>query len=80
MPQGVFVDQLGTLYVVNDGNDSVMRWYKGATQGDVIVGGNGTGQEANQLNNPQGLSFDGHGNLYVVDQWNHRVQRFSIMN
>jgi hypothetical protein len=52
-----------------------MRWSKGATQGSVIVGGNGKGSQSNQLNEPVGLSFDRHGNLYVVDYGNHRVQK-----
>ncbi|CAF4909045.1 unnamed protein product, partial [Rotaria sp. Silwood2] len=29
-----------------------MRWPKGATQGSVIVGGNGQGEQSNQLNGP----------------------------
>jgi hypothetical protein len=55
-----------------------MRWVKGATQGSVIVGGNGEGGQSNQLNRPVGLSFDRHGNLYVVDYRNHRVEKFNI--
>jgi NHL repeat len=51
---------------------------KGATQGNIIVGGNGEGEQSNQLNRPIGLSFDRHGNLYVVDYGNHRVQKFNI--
>ena len=77
-PQGVIVDQLGTVYVADCGNARIMRWSKGATQGSVIVGGNGGGSQSNQLNGPMGLSFDRHGNLYVVDNGNHRVQKFNI--
>ncbi|CAF4296699.1 unnamed protein product, partial [Rotaria magnacalcarata] len=77
-PQGVVVDQLGTVYVAEYWNDRIMRWPKGATQGSVIVGGNGGGGQSNQLNRPEGLSFDRHGNLYVVDYGNHRVQKFNI--
>jgi DNA-binding beta-propeller fold protein YncE len=55
-----------------------MRWVKGATKGSVIVGGNGEGEQSNQLNHPIGLSFDRHGNLYVVDSDNDRVQKFNI--
>ncbi|CAF4790436.1 unnamed protein product, partial [Rotaria sp. Silwood2] len=62
-PQGVVVDQLGTVYVANGGNARIMRWPKGATQGSVIVGGNGRGEQSNQLNGPVGLSFDRYGNL-----------------
>ncbi|CAF5123237.1 unnamed protein product, partial [Rotaria sp. Silwood1] len=39
-PRGVVVDQLGTAYVADTGNNRIMRWPKGATQGSVIVGGN----------------------------------------
>jgi hypothetical protein len=64
---------------VADGeNDRIMRWVKGATQGSVIVGGNGGGGQSNQLYVPIGLSFDRHGNLYVADINNHRVQKFNI--
>ena len=77
-PLGVVVDQLGTVYVADEGNDRIMRWPKGATQGSVIVGGNGGGGQSNQLNGPFGLSFDRHGNLYVVDCGNDRVQKFNI--
>jgi DNA-binding beta-propeller fold protein YncE len=77
-PLGVVVDQLGTVYVVDQGDARIMRWVKGATQGSVIVGGNGEGEQSNQLNVPIGLSFDRHGNLYVVDLGNHRVQKFDI--
>ena len=77
-PEGVVVDQLGTVYVADYGNNRIMRWPKGATQGSVIVGGNGRGGQSNQLNWPVGLSFDRHGNLYVVENGNHRVQKFNI--
>ncbi|CAF4727849.1 unnamed protein product, partial [Rotaria sp. Silwood2] len=79
-PQGVVVDQLGTVYVADEVNDRIMRWPKGATQGSVIVGGNGSGGQSNQLNYPIGLSFDRHGNLYVVENGNHRVQRFDLQS
>ncbi|CAF5162031.1 unnamed protein product, partial [Rotaria sp. Silwood1] len=51
-PGGVVVDQLGTVYVADWGNDRIMRWPKEATQGSVIVGGNGSGEQSNQLNRP----------------------------
>ncbi|CAF4628747.1 unnamed protein product, partial [Rotaria socialis] len=57
----------------------VMRWTQGdKKQGTVVVGGNGSGAEANQFRAPVGLSFDRHGNLYVGDNDSARVQRFSI--
>ncbi|CAF5068775.1 unnamed protein product, partial [Rotaria sp. Silwood1] len=79
-PQGVVVDQLGTVYVAEEWNNRIMRWPKGATQGSVIVGVNGSGEQSNQLDRPIGLSFDRHGNLYVVDWGNHRVQKFELQS
>jgi DNA-binding beta-propeller fold protein YncE len=55
-----------------------MRWLKGATQGNVVAGGNGQGAQPTQFNAPLGLSFDRQGNLYVADYGNHRVQKFYI--
>ena len=55
-----------------------MRWLKGATQGNVVIGGNGQGGQANQLNGPIGRSFDRQGILSVADFGNHRVQKFNI--
>ena len=77
-PQGLKVDQLGTVFVADCHNHRIMHWSKGATQGSIVVGENVKGKQANQLNYPIGLSFDQQGNLYVVDHWNHRVQRFNI--
>ncbi|CAF3611534.1 unnamed protein product, partial [Rotaria socialis] len=37
-----------------------MRWPKGATQGSVIAGGNGEGEQSNQINWSAGWSFDRH--------------------
>ncbi|CAF1520456.1 unnamed protein product, partial [Rotaria sordida] len=77
-PRGVVADQLGTVYVVDQNNNRIMRWPKGATQGSIIIGENGQGGRSNQLYLPYGLSFDRHGNLYVADDYNHRIQKFNI--
>ncbi|CAF5099166.1 unnamed protein product, partial [Rotaria sp. Silwood1] len=59
-PQGVIVDQLGTVYMADSGNHRIIRWPKETTQGSVVVGENGPGAQSNQLNCPIGLSFDRH--------------------
>ncbi len=64
--------------MTDDGNARIMRWMKGDTQGNIIVGENGRREQSNQLNYPIGLSFDRHDNLYVVDNGNDRVQKFNI--
>jgi sugar lactone lactonase YvrE len=77
-PWGVVVDQLGTVYIADIGNDRIMRWPTGGMEGSVIAGGNGGGGQSNQLRLPISLSFDQHCNLYVADYGNHRVQKFNI--
>ena len=61
------------LYVADSGNHRVMKWVKGAKEGQTIVGRNGRG---NQLEYLTDLSFDGQNNLYIVDKNNHRIQKF----
>ncbi|CAF4129233.1 unnamed protein product, partial [Adineta steineri] len=75
-PRGIIINQDGTVYVADNWNDQVMKWQKGATDGDVILKGHG--QLANQFYMPEDLSFDRNGNLYVVDSQNHRVQKFLL--
>jgi sugar lactone lactonase YvrE len=77
-PSGVVVDQLGTVYVAEEGNHRIMRWAEAATQGSVVFGGNGKGGQWNQLCVPISLSFDRDGNLYVADWGNARVQKFNL--
>ncbi|CAF1004782.1 unnamed protein product [Adineta steineri] len=57
----------------NGVNNRVIRWCEGDKEGEIVVGGNGKG---NQLNIPTGLSFDNEENLYVVDGNNHRIQKY----
>ncbi len=59
-------------------NNRIMRWIEGAKEGTIIVGGNGKGEQSDQLNCPYGLSFDRDGNLYIADSYNHRIQKFEI--
>ncbi len=74
----MIVDQLGNVYVVDTWNHRLIRWLKGSKEGNIIVGGNGRGQQTNQLNYPTELSFDREGNLCAVDYENHRVVKFVL--
>jgi len=77
-PFGIVVDQTSTIYVADCNNNRIMRWFKGATEGSIVVGNNGTGKRPHQFNCPCALAFDQFNNLYVVDNNNHRVQRFNL--
>ena len=50
---------------------------KGGKTGETVAGGNGEGNEADQLSFPFGIFLKGKY-LYVVDVGNERVQRFDL--
>ncbi|CAF1178396.1 unnamed protein product [Adineta steineri] len=79
LPIHLAMDKNGSIYISEIGQNEVRRWKDGdTTHGILVAGGNGKGEESNQLNSPTHLSFDDEGNLYVVDQYNHRIQKFQI--
>jgi hypothetical protein len=51
---------------------------KGAIEGSVIVGENGSGGKTDQFNSLTDLSFDQQNNLYVINYYNNRIQKFNI--
>ncbi|CAF1079799.1 unnamed protein product [Adineta steineri] len=79
-PQGVFVDDLGQIYIADCDNHRVMRWCEGKEEGEIVVGGYGQGHQTNQLNYPCGLSFDDEGNLYIADRDNNQIRKYEIIS
>ena len=53
-----------------------MKWNKGANQGIVVAGGQGSGSALTQLSHPRGLFVDTSGTIYVADASNNRVMRW----
>ena len=47
-----------------------LKWKQDAI---TVAGGNGEGQELNQLNRPCGISIDNEKTIYAVDMGNHRI-------
>ena len=66
-------DSIGSLFVVDYGNNVVRKYNSsGVYQGNVGTGlGNGNGQ----FTNPRGVALDSSDNLYVIDR--NRVQKFN---
>src|ERR1700681_2896486 len=76
-PDGLFVDSVGNIYVVDVDNARIQKWAPGAPGGITVAGGNGTGSAANQLNFPIGLHVDRGGNMYIADASNDRIQKWA---
>ncbi|CAF1220588.1 unnamed protein product, partial [Rotaria magnacalcarata] len=76
-PTYIFVDRQQNVYVSDRDNHRVMKWNKGAKEGIVVAGGQGTGSALTQLYYPNGIFVDTLGTLYVADDRNHRVMRWA---
>jgi uncharacterized protein (TIGR03663 family) len=72
-PRGIAVDQQGTIYVADMGNNRIEVF---GPDGQALrtIGSAGSGD--GQFQEPRGVAVDGQGNLYVADTWNARVQKF----
>jgi sugar lactone lactonase YvrE len=73
---GLTIDNNGDLYVSDNNKHEVRRWKIGETNGTIVAGGNGQGNQFNQLNNPTYLFVDEDHSVYVSDNYNHRVMKW----
>ncbi|CAF3794697.1 unnamed protein product [Adineta steineri] len=73
---GLTIDKNGFIYVSDWGNHEVRRWKQGDKQGELVAGGNGQGNQLNQLNNPTYIFIDDEYSLYISDFNNHRVMKW----
>ncbi|CAF4295072.1 unnamed protein product, partial [Adineta steineri] len=74
---GLAMDKKGFLYVSDHGKNDVRRWKMGEyNEGDIVAGGNGNGNQLNQLNCPTFIFVDEDQSVYVSDYNNHRVMKW----
>ena len=64
-------------YVCDSEKHEVRKWKIGEKQGVLVAGGNGCGNNLNQLNTPQWIYIDQDDTLYVSDCLNHRVMKWT---
>ncbi|CAF0779367.1 unnamed protein product [Rotaria sordida] len=73
---GLTMDDNGFLYVVDNDEHEVRRYQIGESQGTVVAGGNGPGNQLDQLNCPRYVFVDRDRSVYVSDMINHRVMKW----
>ncbi|CAF1445310.1 unnamed protein product [Adineta steineri] len=75
---GLAMHKHGYLYVSDRMKNAVKRWKMGEykNEGIVVAGGNGEGDEFNQLHYPTFISVDEDHSLYISDKDNHRVMKW----
>ena len=74
---GLAIDHQRYLYISDYGKVEVRRYTIGDKNGIVVAGGNGQGNQLNQLNCPTYLFVDEEQALYVSDNNNHRVMKWN---
>ena len=70
------IHQDGFLYVSDWKKNEVRRWKIGETRGIIVAGGNGEGDQLNQLHFPTHLCVNPAHTLYISDHKNHRVMKW----
>ncbi|CAF1490174.1 unnamed protein product [Adineta steineri] len=75
---GLAMDKFGFLYASDRTTNAVKRWKMGEynNEGIVVAGGNGKGNELNQLSSPTFIFVDEDQSIYVSDRYNHRVMKW----
>ncbi|CAF3308487.1 unnamed protein product, partial [Rotaria socialis] len=74
---GLAMDEQRYLYVSDWEKDEVRRYQLGEKNSTLVAGGNGKGDELNQLNWPKYLFVDRQQTVYVSDYNNHRVMKWN---
>ncbi|AMC36121.1 hypothetical protein VN23_16745 [Janthinobacterium sp. B9-8] len=80
-PQGIAIDQYGTIYVADSRNNRIRKIAENGAVTTLAGNGNaslldGAGNSAS-FNYPSDVAIDALGQVYVVDAWNHRVRKVS---
>jgi sugar lactone lactonase YvrE len=78
-PTNVYVDQSGSVYVADSGNNRISKWPKGAQNGIIVAGSisGDAGNDSTKLFFPTGMVVDDEtGIVYVADTYNNRIQKW----
>ncbi|CAF4339233.1 unnamed protein product, partial [Adineta steineri] len=68
-------------YIADAWNHRIVKWKLNSNQGQIIAGGNGYGNQNNQLSSPMNIIFDKQNNSFIIADWgNRRVIRYFDQN
>ncbi|CAF3471875.1 unnamed protein product [Rotaria socialis] len=73
---GLAIDKYGFIYVSDCEKHEIRKWKIGDQNGKLVAGGNGKGENLNQLNHPSFIFVDNDCSLYISDCANHRVVKW----
>ncbi|CAF1365348.1 unnamed protein product [Adineta ricciae] len=73
----LIIDRNGDFYVSDWFNNKIIRWNMVNKEGTIVAGGNGNGNQSNQLSSPRGVFVDQDFSVYVADLENHRIMKWT---
>jgi sugar lactone lactonase YvrE len=71
------IDNNSNFYVADWKKNEIKRWKFGDKDGTVVAGGNGQGNNLNQLNCPNHIFVDEEYSIYISNYSNHRVVKWT---
>ncbi|CAF1296023.1 unnamed protein product [Rotaria magnacalcarata] len=74
---GLAMDDQRYLYVTDIGQNEVRRYKIGEKNGTIVAGGNGPGDDLNQLEEPIKIFVDQKQTVYISDNRNNRVVKWN---
>jgi hypothetical protein len=76
-PYSFDLDSEGTVFIADRYNHRIIAWRRDATSGEVVAGGNESGNGMNKLNEPVAVIVDRKQNGLIIRDWkNHRMMRW----
>ncbi len=77
----MFIDDDQTVYVADTHNHRIVEWKRNAINGQIVAGGNSSGERNDQLNNSTKVIIDKENDsLIICDYGNRRVVRWPRRN
>lgn len=74
---GLAMDDQGFLYISDFEKNEIRRYAEGEETEVVVAGGNGKGNDFNQLDGPRQIFIDSQQSIYISDTNNHRVMKWT---
>ena len=69
-PTAILFDSYGFMYILDYGNNRVVKWFPGAAYGVPVVSAS--------FYYPCGMQFDRLNNIVIADTYNHRITSFGV--
>lgn len=68
------IDQNGSVYILDGDNGRITKWINGSSNGIIVAGGNGFGNNLTQIGGAYGMFVDHSiSTIWIADSYNDRI-------